>query len=119
MPAEYYRAYRARRRLSGNPVRRRAGYVRDRSAKRRRPRPSRAQPRLIPLVETLGRTPGLGTVSRGLRLAFWHEELVLDLAQEHELARLEGRDPRAAVAAYRRRELDWRAHTTSLEAWAA
>ena len=115
MPAEYFREYRARRRLAGNPVRRRAGYVRDRSKERRRPRPSRALPRLVPLIETLGRTPGLETVSRGLKVAFWHEELVLDLAQERELARLEGRDPEAAVTAYRRRELDWRSRTVVLQ----
>jgi hypothetical protein len=50
-------------------------------------------------------------LQRGARVAFWDDELRLDLAQEARLAELEGRDPIAAIAAYRGRELAWRAMT--------
>ena len=108
MSAAYHRAYRARRRLSGNPVRRRPGYVRpprgDRSAEyaRRRPRAMPTLPLLMPELQ------------HGARVAFWEDELRLDLAQEARLAELEGRDPVAAIARYRARETSWRAHTAPL-----
>lgn len=47
-------------------------------------------------------------------MAFWEDELRMDLAQEAALAELEGRDPAAAVAAYRRRELSWRSLTAPI-----
>lgn len=117
MPAAYFRDYRARRRLSGNPVRRRPGYVRpvrDYTAeyarnRERHPAGPAADP--LPLL--------MPELQRGARLAFWEDELRLDLAQEARLAELEGRDPAAAIAAYRARETNWRAHTAPLEAWAA
>lgn len=107
MPSEYFREYRIRRRLAGNPVRRRAGYVRprgDRSAEyaRRRPRAIPPLPLLMPELQ------------HGAKVAFWEDELRLDLAQEASLAELDGRDPAAAVAAYRARETSWRAHTAPL-----
>lgn len=40
----------------------------------------------------------------GVRIAFWNEELAMDLEQEWALALLEGRDPEASVAEYRARE---------------
>jgi hypothetical protein len=40
-------------------------------------------------------------------VSWWHTELAMDLEQERELARLEGRDPEDAVARYRARELRW------------
>jgi hypothetical protein len=58
-------------------------------------------------------------LQHGNAIAFWEDELRLDLAQERELARLEGRDPAAAIAAYRSRELNWRGHTAPLELVAA
>lgn len=117
MPAEYYREYRARRRLSGNPVRRRAGYVRparDYAAEYARAielHGREARPAPLPLL--------MPELQRGARVAFWEDELRLDLAQEARLAELEGRDPARAIAAYRARETSWRAHTAPLEAWAA
>jgi hypothetical protein len=67
-------------------------------------RPSRAIPRLEPL-------PG-----HGIRIAFWEDELRLDLVQERHLAVLEGRDPDLAAATYRTRELTWHRITTTLPA---
>ncbi len=117
MPAEYFREYRARRRLSGNPVRRRAGYVRptrDYGAEYARSlqlHPRLAAPQPLPLL--------MPHLQHGARVAFWEDELRLDLAQEARLAELEGRDPVTAIAAYRARETNWRAHTVAIEAWAA
>lgn len=45
---------------------------------------------------------------RGARLSFWEDELRMDLAQEAELARLEGADPVERCKAYRSREMAWR-----------
>ncbi len=108
MSAAWWRGYRQRRRLAGNTVRRRAGYVRpprgDRSAEYalRRSLGVPTVPLLLPHLQ------------QGRRLAFWEDELRLDLHQEAELAVLEGRDPAAAVAAYRAREISWLAHTAPL-----
>lgn len=111
MPAAYWREYRARRRLSGNPVRRRAGYIRlrDYGAEYARslelhPPTSAASPLAVLMPE----------LQRGARVAFWEDELRLDLHQERELALLEGRDPVVAVAAYRARETNWWAHIAPL-----
>ena len=51
------------------------------------------------------------TLQRGVAVSFWDDELRLDLAQEAWLAALEGREPEAAVQAYRRREIGCRYHT--------
>jgi hypothetical protein len=47
-------------------------------------------------------------------VSFWTDELRMDLRQEAELARLEGRDPTEAVRAYRARERSWWHHTGPL-----
>lgn len=108
MPAAYWRAYRQRRRLAGRPVHRRPGYVRHRDYRAEYARKVERHP-LTPRVEPL-----MSTLQRGVRLAFWDDELRLDLAQERSLALLEGRDPERAVAVYRARETAWRAITAPL-----
>lgn len=116
MSAAYHRDYRARRRLSGNPVRRRAGYIRP-------PRDYAAEyarsVALHPPVAETSLPVLMPELQRGSRIAFWEDELRLDLAQEARLAELEGRDPRVAIAAYRARETNWRAHTAPLHEWRA
>ena len=112
MPAAYFREYRARRRLAGNPVRRRPSYVRP-------PRNYAAEyARSLDLHPSVVATPRLPILmpelQHGVRVAFWEDELKLDLVQEGRLAELEGRDPAAAVAAYRVRETNWRAHIVPL-----
>lgn len=54
--------------------------------------------------------PGL---VRGTSVSFWEDELRMDLEQERALALLEGRDPDAAIVAYRKREVSerWRGVT--------
>jgi hypothetical protein len=47
-------------------------------------------------------------LNHGSGIAFWEDELRMDLAQERALAECEGRDPIVAIADYRRRELAWR-----------
>jgi len=112
MPAEYFRAYRVRRREAGNPIRPRPGYVRhrgDRSAeyaKRNAARLGTGAAGELPLL--------MPELQVGRRIAFWEDELRLDLAQEARLAELEGRDPAAAIAAYRAREINWLAHIAPL-----
>jgi hypothetical protein len=44
---------------------------------------------------------------KGVRVAFWQDELAADLRQEAALAALEGRDPAEAVRAYAARESTW------------
>ena len=46
----------------------------------------------------------------GKAVAFWDDELRLDLEQERALAEWEGRDPAEAVRAYRARERNWYEH---------
>lgn len=108
--AAYYREYRARRKAEGRPV----DAKRDRSRASRSPedrrreyaqRASRAAPPLPQLYEEL---------RHGRSLSFWEDELKMDLAQERQLAILEGRDPDAAVKAYKARELNWRGHVAPL-----
>ncbi len=113
IPPAYFRAYRVRRRLEGRPLRRRAGYVRpprDSGAEYARSLelhpPDRHDDSPLPLL--------MPELQHGRAIAFWEDELRLDLAQERELALLEGRDPVAAVAAYRARETSWRGHTAPL-----
>lgn len=110
MPATYWRAYRARRRADGNPVRRRAGYVRDRSNERKHPL---GRPRAIhfptdvevprfdphPLVsEAIAHLTGI----ERHEVAGVYDSRVGDLIGEYVLASLEGNDPAAAMDAYRR-----------------
>lgn len=111
MDAAYHRAYRAanRERINAQLRARRAlGRVRgDRSAEQAKRRSRAIDTSPLPLLY-----PHLqsgGTVS------FWLDELRIDLAQEAELARVEGRDPKAAVDAYRARETNWFAHAAPLE----
>jgi hypothetical protein len=52
--------------------------------------------------------------SRGVRVAFWTDELAADLRQEAALAELEGRDPTEAVRAYAARERSWWHHIAPL-----
>ena len=92
-------AYRSRERVR-MAARDRTG--RDRSQEKR---PSRA----IAPVPVL-----YATLVRGTRLSFWEDELRMDLAQEAELARLEGRDPVESCRMYRTREMAWRAFTMPL-----
>jgi hypothetical protein len=47
-------------------------------------------------------------LQHGTSVSFWEDELRLDLAQEAELAKLEGCCPKEAVRAYRAREMAWR-----------
>lgn len=51
----------------------------------------------------------------GQHVSWWSEELACDLEQERALAELEGRDPDAAVRAYRAREYGWSYATLPLE----
>jgi hypothetical protein len=53
-------------------------------------------------------------IRNGQALSFWRDELAMDLRQEAELARLEGRDPSAAVREYGIRERSWWAMTCPL-----
>ncbi len=46
-------------------------------------------------------------LNHGGSLAFWEDELRMDLAQERELALLEGLDPVEKIKAYKRREKTW------------
>ena len=106
--AAYYRAWRAdhpeyRQRELARLRARRAGMTTEERQKDRgvyKPIPP-AEP--LPLL--------LPALQHGTSISFWEDELRLDLAQEDRLAALEGSDPRAAVDAYRRREIAWRHHT--------
>lgn len=108
MDAEYFRRWRAahpeyRKRDNAERKRRRrqAGPRRDRSAEYAR----RNAARRIGLPEPL---PELfPDLVRGSALLFREEDLARDLRQEAELARLEGRDPDAAVRSYAARERAW------------
>jgi hypothetical protein len=48
--------------------------------------------------------PGL---QHGQAMAFWEDELRLDIYQEQQLALLEGRCPEEAARRYRSREMTW------------
>lgn len=47
-------------------------------------------------------------------MAYWEDELRMDLAQERALAELEGRDPDAAETRYANREKLWHSHALPL-----
>ena len=53
-------------------------------------------------------------LNRGIAIAFWEDELRMDLAQEQVLAILEGRDPTAAAREYKSRETNWHLHSQPL-----
>jgi hypothetical protein len=106
--AAYYRAWRAahsvyRKRQPGLHRARRAVMTTE---ERQR---DRGVYKPIPPAEPLALL--LPMLQHGVEISFWEDELRLDLAQEARLAECEGRDPGAAVAAYRRREIAWRHHT--------
>jgi hypothetical protein len=110
MSAEWWRAYRAKRREAIRAQdrernrRRRANGREDRTTEYRN-RPSRAVPPLPVLFPE---------IRRGQGVSFWEDELRMDLQQEAALAVCEGRDPEDAVALYRSREMAWRSMTVSL-----
>lgn len=87
--------YRERERLRRA---RRVRGPRDRSGEHRRSRAAPSEP--LPVL--------YAGIVRGVRLSFWEDELRMDLAQEAELARLEGLDPVERCNAYLSRELAWR-----------
>lgn len=113
--AAYARAYRARRKAEGRPVdagrdRRRCVRAPEDRTREYARRASRAIPRppiLYPATQ------------RGVRLAFWTDELRLDLEQERALAVLEGRDPDEAAKAYAARETAWYRFAGPLLEWVA
>jgi hypothetical protein len=120
MPPSYFREYRRRRRAEGRPVQ---SGPQDRTREYAIRRENRRLVRvgLAPLSRDGLRAPRsaidvaplpllLPDLQHGARVAFWEDELRLDLHQEARLAELEGRDPGAAIAAYRARETSWRAH---------
>lgn len=124
MPPAYFRAYRARRRAAGRPVQ---SGPKDRSGEYARRRENRRLVRMglpplsrdglhavRPAVDVAPVPTLLPHLQHGTAVAFWEDELRLDLHQEGELARLEGRDPAIAIAAYRARETNWRAHTAPM-----
>lgn len=106
MDAAYHRAYRVAHRDEINArdrARRARGRVRGDRTIEYAKRPSRAAtplPTLYPETQ------------HGRSVAFWEDELRLDLAQEAVLAEIEGRDPVEAVAVYAARETDWYNHIT-------
>ena len=107
MTPEYWRDYRKRNRDKINArdrARRARGRDRgDRSAEYAKRNAERAAAR--PNIEPL---PVLyPELNHGTSIAFWHDELRMDLAQERILAELEGRDPDEAVRAYTARENAW------------
>jgi len=55
-------------------------------------------------------------LNHGTKIAFWEDELRMDLAQERILAELEGRDPDEAARAYEAREKGWNLMTKELVA---
>jgi hypothetical protein len=69
-----------------------------------------ARPRPIAEVEPL-----FPQLRHGAKVAFWDEELAMDLEQERALALLEGRDPDEAVKQYRVRETSWRRLTVDFD----
>ncbi len=103
--AAYYRAYRAahpdyrKREAARRAARRRAMTPEERRKDRGQRKPA---PRFEPLM------PLMPALQHGTAISYWEDELRLDLAQEAQLAVLEGVDPKVAVAAYRRRENAWR-----------
>jgi hypothetical protein len=101
MSAAWWRDYRRRNGERVNAqlrARRSRGRNRGDRSREYAKRPTRANPRPTPLYPHL---------KHGSTVSWWHTELAMDLEQERELARLEGRDPEDAVARYRARELRW------------
>jgi hypothetical protein len=54
-------------------------------------------------------------LQRGGAVAFWEDELRLDLQQERELAKLQNRNPDKAAERYRAREMAWYNLTESID----
>lgn len=75
-------------------------------------RRDRGQRKPIPPFEPL--VPLFPHLQHGSAIAFWEDELRMDLAQERVLAVLEGRDPDRAVRLYRVREINWHNYTVPI-----
>lgn len=112
--AAYYRAWRARnaayraREVARSRARREAGGRGDRTKEYSNRNAARRTGPTEPLPQLYAH------LRRGAALSFWNDELAMDLAQERELARLEGRDPEEAARHYGARERAWRALTMPL-----
>lgn len=112
--AAYWRRYRAEHpayRERDNAARRHR-HRGDRSAEYAKLRARRAAERAARQPEPLA--PLYPELNHGATMAYWHDELRMDLAQERALAEHEGRDPAEAVRAYRAREMAWWALTVPL-----
>jgi hypothetical protein len=126
MPAEYWRAYRARRRAAGNPLRRREGYVRDRTGERKYRGLGRPKRVVFPTSVAIPLFDSHPLVDEAVAAlsSFDRRELARDMDSgardqvgEYVLAVIEGRDPVAAMMAVKRRlnrELRELVHGTSL-----
>ena len=68
-------------------------------------RRDRGRRKPVPPIEPL--PPLFPGLQRGAAIAFWDDELRMDLAQERALAELEGADPDLAAREYGKREMDW------------
>ncbi|HEX5073356.1 MAG TPA: hypothetical protein VFW03_09125 [Gemmatimonadaceae bacterium] len=79
-----------------------------RAAQQRRYRARRRVEPLEPLYPEL---------QRGARIAFWDDELRMDLAQEWHLALAAKEDPADAVVRYLKREMRWFRTTRQLPNW--
>ena len=110
----YFRKYRAAhpeyaaRDRARNRVRKAKRSRGDRSAEYAKRNAQRSKPVHEPLPQLY---PELNS---GKAIAFWEDELRMDLAQERALAELEGRDPDRAAAEYRGREINWFRHTVPI-----
>jgi hypothetical protein len=87
----------------------RAAHPEYRAREARRPRlhHSLGEKRKSRAVEVVPLLPVYASLQRGVAMSFWEDELRIDLAQERELAKLEGRDPDQAAKEYRAREQQW------------
>ena|SRR4249920_1455017 len=101
MSAEWWREYRSknRDRINAQAAARRKQKPRVRN--RAEEYAKKRKPPEIPLE------PLFPQIRHGGAISFWDEELNMDLAQEAELAKLQGRDPVVACRAYRAREYRW------------
>lgn len=102
------RAYHAADRLA-HPEREAARRARWKVANPDKVRASGARYAAAHLLDTTPLPALYPELNHGNAIAFWEDELRMDLAQEWVLAELEGRDPVAATNAYRARESAWRA----------
>jgi hypothetical protein len=109
----YFRAW--RRRHPEYVERERARLAkRDRTGQDRTAERARARARAKPATPSEPILPVYPALQHGRAVSFWEDELRIDLAQERALAELEGRDPAAAVRAYRLRETQWMQRTVPI-----